>query len=228
MMEYLTPMGPTPLHVNPIFEIGPMEPRFSEWLVFEGISVDESGRQHYLDASVAYKRAVLNAIDYLSRFGYSKEQVNSSAILPRVASLVHRLLIEAASKHAGLSVALVLPLWGKDLGNRRQPECCCHPRHSHCHIRSGDLFLFLSDPCSSPNDDDDEDNANRISDRRRGRCPPVLESWRGTPMSLGAAMTEIFPSRRTRGAENRRCGKGLVLHSSADNRLLISSVADSK
>ncbi|KAK8328281.1 hypothetical protein V6Z12_A11G241800 [Gossypium hirsutum] len=75
MKEYLTPMGPTPLHVNPIFEIGPVEPRFSEWLVFEGISVDESGRQHFLDASVAYKRAVLNAIDYLSKFGYSKEQV---------------------------------------------------------------------------------------------------------------------------------------------------------
>ncbi|KAL3640324.1 hypothetical protein CASFOL_015292 [Castilleja foliolosa] len=73
--KYLTPMGPTPLHVNPIFEIGPVEPRFSEWLVFEGISVDESGRQHFLDASVAYKRAVLNAIDYISRFGYSKEQV---------------------------------------------------------------------------------------------------------------------------------------------------------
>ncbi|KAK1589400.1 hypothetical protein Q3G72_033634 [Acer saccharum] len=75
MKEYLTPMGPTSLHVNPIFEIGPVEPRFSEWLVFEGISVDESGRQHYLDASVAYKRAVLNAIDYLSKFGYSKEQM---------------------------------------------------------------------------------------------------------------------------------------------------------
>ncbi|CAL8164720.1 unnamed protein product [Prunus armeniaca] len=74
MKEYLTPMGPTPLHVNPIFEIGPVEPRFSEWLVFEGISVDESGKQHYLDATVAYKRAVLNAIDYLSKFGYSKEQ----------------------------------------------------------------------------------------------------------------------------------------------------------
>ncbi|KAJ4763714.1 hypothetical protein LUZ62_074089 [Rhynchospora pubera] len=74
MKEYLTPMGPTPLHVNPIFEIGPVEPRFSEWLVFEGISVDEAGQQHYLDATVAYKRAVLNAIDYLSSFGYSKEQ----------------------------------------------------------------------------------------------------------------------------------------------------------
>lgn len=75
MKEYLTPMGPTQLHVNPIFEIGPVEPRFSEWLVFEGISVDERGTQHFLDASVAYKRAVLNAIDYLSKFGYSKEQV---------------------------------------------------------------------------------------------------------------------------------------------------------
>ncbi|KAI4327365.1 hypothetical protein L6164_019836 [Bauhinia variegata] len=75
MKEYLTLMGPTPLHVNPIFEIGLVEPRFSEWLVFEGISVDESGRQHFLDASVAYKWAVLNAIDYLSNFGYSEEQV---------------------------------------------------------------------------------------------------------------------------------------------------------
>ncbi|EKX37494.1 hypothetical protein GUITHDRAFT_97244 [Guillardia theta CCMP2712] len=75
MEMYMTPMGPTKLHVNPIFEIGPCEPRFSEWLVFEGISVDESGKQHFLDASVAYKRAVLNAIDYLSKFGYSKEQV---------------------------------------------------------------------------------------------------------------------------------------------------------
>ncbi|KAF2294690.1 hypothetical protein GH714_015559 [Hevea brasiliensis] len=72
-MEYLTPMGPTPFHVNPIFNIGPVEPRFSEWLVFEGISVDKGGRQHYLDPTIAYRLAVLNAIDYLSKFGYSKE-----------------------------------------------------------------------------------------------------------------------------------------------------------
>lgn len=89
MKEYLTPMGPTPLHVNPIFEIGPVEPRFSEWLVFEGISVDESGRQHYLDASVAYKRAVLNAIDYLSKFGYSKEQVSFSPLYLSFYTYIH-------------------------------------------------------------------------------------------------------------------------------------------
>lgn len=37
MEQYLTPMGPSKLNVNPIFEIGPLEPRFSEWLVFEGV-----------------------------------------------------------------------------------------------------------------------------------------------------------------------------------------------
>jgi formamidase len=40
--------------------------------VFEGLSVDETGKQHYLDATVAYKRAVLNAIAYLSKFGYTR------------------------------------------------------------------------------------------------------------------------------------------------------------
>ena len=47
-MKMLPSIGPSPLHVNPIFEIGPLEPRYSEWLVFEGISVDENGVQHYL------------------------------------------------------------------------------------------------------------------------------------------------------------------------------------
>ena len=41
--------------------------RYSEWLVFEGISVDEQGKQHYLDATIAYKMAVLNCIHYLSQ-----------------------------------------------------------------------------------------------------------------------------------------------------------------
>ena len=36
MEQYMTPMGPTKLHVMPLFEIGPLEPRFSEWLVFKG------------------------------------------------------------------------------------------------------------------------------------------------------------------------------------------------
>mmetsp|Transcript_37629 Transcript_37629/g.53067 ORF Transcript_37629/g.53067 Transcript_37629/m.53067 type:complete len:452 (-) Transcript_37629:3279-4634(-) len=74
-MKLLPVVGPSPLSVNPIFEIGPLEPRYSEWLVFEGVSVDEKGVQHYLDATIAYKRAVLNCIKYLAKFGYTEEQV---------------------------------------------------------------------------------------------------------------------------------------------------------
>ena len=109
------------LQVNPIFEISPLEPRFSEWLVFEGISVDEFGKQHYLvsicdrktwavydilgcalisttaggkdscrlqDATVAYKRAVLNCIDYLHKFGYTKQQVHSHGHMVDMTSIV--------------------------------------------------------------------------------------------------------------------------------------------
>ena len=36
--------------------------------------MDETGKQHYLDATIAFKRAVLNCIDYLSKFGYTKRQ----------------------------------------------------------------------------------------------------------------------------------------------------------
>lgn len=111
-MKLLPVVGPSPLSVNPIFEIGPLEPRCngrhahaarqcprvptyppaaqsasaqphtrhplpqttldSEFIVFEGISVDEEGNQHYLDATLAYKRAVLNAIKYLANFGYTE------------------------------------------------------------------------------------------------------------------------------------------------------------
>ncbi|KKX52823.1 MULTISPECIES: formamidase [Brevibacillus] len=60
---------------NPVFKPGPVEPHYSEFLVFEGISVDEfSGKQHYLDAHLAYRRACLNAIEYLKTLGYTGEQ----------------------------------------------------------------------------------------------------------------------------------------------------------
>ncbi len=59
---------------NPIFKTGTSGPNYNDFLVFEGISVDERGKQHYLDAHVAYKQAALNAIEYLKKFGYSGEQ----------------------------------------------------------------------------------------------------------------------------------------------------------
>ncbi|MEM9444399.1 MAG: formamidase [Verrucomicrobiota bacterium] len=59
---------------NPIFESSPMEPTYDNYLIFEGISVDEAGKQYYLDPHVSYRMACLNAIEYLKKFGYTGAQ----------------------------------------------------------------------------------------------------------------------------------------------------------
>ena len=59
---------------NPIFKPSPITPRYDDYLIFEGISVDEDGKQHYLDVHIAYRQACLNAIEYLKKFGYSGAQ----------------------------------------------------------------------------------------------------------------------------------------------------------
>lgn len=62
---------------NPLFQPSVVEPKYRDYLIFEGISVDEQGKQHYLDVNVAYKQACLNAIEYLKKFGYSGAQALS-------------------------------------------------------------------------------------------------------------------------------------------------------
>ncbi|UAW98167.1 acetamidase/formamidase family protein [Halopseudomonas nanhaiensis] len=62
---------------NPIFQPSDLSPGYKKHLIFEGISVDENGKQHYLDAHVAYRQACLNAIEYLKKFGYSGAQAYS-------------------------------------------------------------------------------------------------------------------------------------------------------
>lgn len=77
---------------NPVFQTSPLEPRYCKHLVFEGISVDEKGIQHYLDAHVSYRRACLNAIDYLKKFGYTGEQayllLSTAPIEGRISGIV--------------------------------------------------------------------------------------------------------------------------------------------
>ena len=77
----------------------------SSWrALVQGLSVDETGKQHYLDASVAYKRAVLNCIDYLSKFGYTKEQ----ARLRQPASCRHSLQTLGIWTRKGLELDMML------------------------------------------------------------------------------------------------------------------------
>jgi len=62
---------------SPLFLPGPVEPHYGpgRYLTFEGFSVDEHGKQHYLDATVAYRQTTLRCIEYLRRFGYDDYQV---------------------------------------------------------------------------------------------------------------------------------------------------------
>ncbi|WP_301176000.1 formamidase [Actinomadura geliboluensis] len=60
---------------NPIFMPGNVEPRYDEFISFIGISVDhETDTNHFTDATLAYRNACLNAIEYLKKFGYTGEQ----------------------------------------------------------------------------------------------------------------------------------------------------------
>lgn len=59
---------------NPIFKPSPIKPHYDDYLIFEGVSVDEAGNQYYLDVNVAYRQACLNAISYLQKLGYSAAQ----------------------------------------------------------------------------------------------------------------------------------------------------------
>ncbi|KAJ8137934.1 hypothetical protein OY671_008853, partial [Metschnikowia pulcherrima] len=62
---------------NPIFKPSPITPKYDDHSIFEGISVDEGGKQHYSDVNVAYRQACLNAIEYSKKFGYSGAQAYS-------------------------------------------------------------------------------------------------------------------------------------------------------
>ena len=59
---------------NAIFMPGNTDPQYSEFIAFSGTSVTLDGEQRYLDSHLAYQRACLHAIDYLTKFGYSPEQ----------------------------------------------------------------------------------------------------------------------------------------------------------
>lgn len=79
---------------SPIYIPGPVEPHFGpgRCIYFEGFSVDEHGKQHYMDVAVAYRQTTLRCIEYLRRFGYNDYQIylllSSAPIQGHVAGIV--------------------------------------------------------------------------------------------------------------------------------------------
>ena len=81
------------IHNNPVFMPGRVEPLYSEWLTFVGISVDHRDDTNlYMDATQAYRNACLNAIEYLGKWGYTGEQayliLGTSPIEGRIGGVV--------------------------------------------------------------------------------------------------------------------------------------------
>ncbi|WP_145471571.1 formamidase [Staphylococcus pettenkoferi] len=78
---------------NPAFKPSSLLPNYNDYIVFEGISVDEfSGEQTYLNANTAYRNACLNAIEFLKTRGFTGEQafmlLGSAPVQGTVAGIV--------------------------------------------------------------------------------------------------------------------------------------------
>ncbi|KAB2336645.1 acetamidase/formamidase family protein [Cytobacillus depressus] len=101
------------IKTNPAFKPGPVDPLYTDFIVFEGVSVNDlNGKQHYLDANMAYKNACLNAIEFLKTLGYTGEQaymlLSSAPVEGRVAGIVD-------IPNACCTVAIPTQIFDKDI-----------------------------------------------------------------------------------------------------------------
>jgi len=118
---------------QPIFLPSPIDPLYSSKIVFEGLSVDihGDGKQYNMDASVAYKQAALNAIAYLQKIGYTREQayliLSAAPIESHVAALVD-------SPNACVTLAIPTSIFDHDI--LPNPDGFAKKDFGQCAIRS--------------------------------------------------------------------------------------------
>ncbi|CAE6423257.1 unnamed protein product [Rhizoctonia solani] len=89
---------------SPIYLPSVVDPKYATQVTFQGISVDKDGKQHSMDATVAYKQAARAAIEYLHGLGYTREQayllMSCAPVEARIASIVD---------HPNASVTIGIP-----------------------------------------------------------------------------------------------------------------------
>lgn len=96
----------------PFFKPGRLGPNYSEFLTFEGISV-EDGRNYYMNATVAYRQACLNAVNYLQQaMGWTGEQaylfLGAAPIEGRVGGIVD-------IPNSAVSISIPLSIFDRNL-----------------------------------------------------------------------------------------------------------------
>jgi formamidase len=102
---------------NPVFEPAPVERGYSEYVTFQGISVDENDTQHYLDVWVAYRMACRHVIRYLQRYGFSGEQ---AYVLLAAAPVQGRISCMLEHPNVCCTVALPTAIFDFDVGPRAE------------------------------------------------------------------------------------------------------------
>jgi acetamidase/formamidase len=116
---------------SPIYVPGPVEPQFGpgRYIYFEGFSVDEHGKQHYLDATVAYRQTCLRVIEYLRRYGQLiQESIRTRE--PHTDCLFTRRL----RRLPDLPPPVLCPDPGPHCGYCRHPQCLHHYRKTTQHL----------------------------------------------------------------------------------------------
>ncbi|EIW57927.1 Acetamidase/Formamidase [Trametes versicolor FP-101664 SS1] len=113
---------------QPMFLPSPVDPLYSAKLVFEGISVDVHGDGKQ---TVAFKQATLNAITYLMKLGYTREQayllLSAAPVESHVGAIVD-------SPNACVTMALPLGIFDFDILPRE--EGLTTRNFGQCAIRS--------------------------------------------------------------------------------------------
>ncbi|PBL04387.1 Acetamidase Formamidase [Armillaria gallica] len=118
---------------QPIFMPSPIDPLYSSKLIFEGISVDYhgDGKQYNMDATVAYKQAALNAIAYLMKIGYTREQ---AYLLLSAAPIESHVGAVVDSPNACVTLALPTGIFEHDI--LPKPEGLTKHDFGQCALRS--------------------------------------------------------------------------------------------
>ncbi|KAF8754377.1 Acetamidase formamidase [Rhizoctonia solani] len=97
---------------SPIYLPSVVDPKYATQVTFQGVSVDNDGKQYSMDATVAYKQAARAAIEYIHGLGYTKEQayllMSCAPIEAHVASIVDH-------PNASITIGIPTEIFDRDI-----------------------------------------------------------------------------------------------------------------
>ncbi|KAK8846864.1 hypothetical protein IAR55_005954 [Kwoniella newhampshirensis] len=96
----------------PMFTTSPSEPIYGERICFTGLGVGPDGVQSNQSGSIAYRSAAFQAISYLRKFGYTREQ---AYILLAAAPIESRVVATANKPNFIISIGIPLGIFDFDI-----------------------------------------------------------------------------------------------------------------